>query len=306
MGDIIEILTSTQFLFTAIRMMTPILFAALACHVFIKGGVDPIGTEGIMLITTLAAVLGGNFSGSVIGGVLTSIITGSFFGILYVLITNKLKTNEILTGIAFNMFAGGGTVFLLYFITGERGSSQSIASPMVPNIKFLNGWLGDIVSGHNFLTYFGLLLVVILYLMLFKTPLGIKIRAVGENSKASESVGIPVLRTKYMTAIIAGGLIGLGGAYMSMAYVNGFSRDMVAGRGFIGMAAEGMGRGNPFGVLIASFIFGMSDSLAIRLQLYNIPARLVQIIPYALTIIVITIYSGISLNRKNRKITKGE
>lgn len=298
MDTIFEIFTSEQFYFTAIRMMTPILYAALACQIFIRGGIDPIATEGIMLMTALARPLGGYFTNNAFLGVLFSMIIGAFLSFLFVLITNKLETNEILTGIAFNTFAMGITVFLLYYLTGEKGSTQSLKTPVVANINIGNT---KIFSGHNVLTYLAILMVLLIYILLYKTPSGIKIRAVGESPGAASSVGISVLKTRYITAILAGSLIGLGGAFMSMGYVQGFSRNMIAGRGFIGMAANGMGGSNLLGVLLSSLLFGLADSFAIRLQLHNVPTKLVQMIPYIVTIIVITIFSAISLQRERRK-----
>lgn len=300
MDSIFKIVFNSEFLFTAIRMMTPILYASLACLVFYKGGVDAIGTEGIMLICSLAAVLGGYFTGNYLGGLLVAMICGALLSCLFVFLTYKLQTDEVLTGIALNTFAGGITIFVLFFLTGEKGSSQSLLSPVAPTIDI--PILGEVLSGHNLLTYIALILVLVIHILLFKTPIGMRIRAVGESQGAANSVGVSVLRTKYLTAAIAGALAGLGGAFMSMAYISNFTRDMVAGRGFIGMAAEGMGRGMPVGVLLSSLLFGLADSLAVKLQVMNLPSRLVQVIPYAVTIVVISVYSYIEMKRKRKKL----
>lgn len=305
MESFIKVVFTADFLFTAIRVMTPILYAALACMVFYKGGVDAIGTEGIMLICSLAGVLGGYYTQNFIMGLLTAAVVGAITACLFVYVTNKWKTNEILAGISLNTLAGGLTIFVLYYITGEKGSTQSLASPVAPsiNIPLLKDIpiLGTILSGHNLLTYMGFLLVIVLYFVIYKTPLGLRIRSVGENATAAKSVGINVIKYKYITGILAGSLAGLGGAFMSMGYVSNFSRDMIAGRGFIGMAAEGMGRGTPIGVMLSSFLFGVADSLAIRIQMLNAPARLVQAIPYVVTIVVISVYSYIELKKKSMK-----
>lgn len=305
MESFIKVVFTADFLFTAIRVMTPILYAALACMVFYKGGVDAIGTEGIMLLCSLAGVLGGYYAKSYVIGLLTSMAVGAISAFLFVYATNIWKIDEILAGISLNTLAGGLTIFVLYYITGEKGSTQSLASPVAPsiNIPLLKDvpFLGTIFSGHNMLTYLGLILVVVLFYLIYKTPLGLRIRSVGENATAAKSVGINVIKYKYITGIIAGSLAGLGGAFMSMGYVSNFSRDMVAGRGFIGMAAEEMGRGYPLGVLLSSLLFGVADSLATRIQMLNVPARLVQAIPYVVTIVVISIYSYIELKKKKMK-----
>lgn len=291
----IDIIFSTDFFFTTIRVMTPILFAALACMVFTKGGIDSIGTEGIMLSCALAGPLGSYFTKSAFMGVLIAMIIGAALACLFGYVTISLKSEPVLAGIALNTLASGLTIFVIYYTTGEKGSTQSLMSPTVPNIEIpmLKGIpiIGEIFSGHSLLTYFGLLIMVLLAFFIYQTPAGLRIRSVGENPEAAKSVGISVGKYKYMALIIAGALCGLGGAYMSMSYVSFFSKEMIAGRGFIGMAAESMGRGTPWGVTLSALLFGAADSLAIRLQLLQLPAQLIQTIPYVITIIAIAIYS---------------
>ncbi len=296
---------NADYLFTVLRVMSPILFASLACMMFYKGGVDAIGTEGMMLMSALAGVIGAHYTQSALWGVVSGMLFGAMIGMLYVYMTNKMRANDILAGIAVNTFASGITVFVLYLLAGEKGSSQNLPSPTVPNIEIPLlkeiPFIGKILSGHSLLTYLGLLVVVLTYIFLYKTPIGLRIRAVGKNPGAASSVGINVVKTRYLSAGIAGALAGLGGVFMSMSYISTFTRDMIAGRGFIGMAAEGMGRGTPLGVLLASLLFGAVDSLAIRLQGLNLPARLVQAFPYLMTSIVITLYSYLDMKKKTRK-----
>lgn len=159
--------------------------------------------------------------------------------------------------------------------------------------------LGDIVSGHNLITYLGWILTILLTVFFWRTAPGLRIRAVGENEAAAKSVGINIAKYKIMSLTIAGALAGIGGAYMSMGYVSFFSRDMIAGRGWIGMAAEAMGRGLPGPIMLAVLIFGMADCLAIRLQMLNLPSQLIQCIPYLVTIIAIAVYSYTAEQRKN-------
>ena len=275
--NIWSVILSPDFLFTSIRVMTPILFAAMACMVFVKGGIDPIGTEGIMLSCALAGPVGGYF-------------------------TLILNTNPVLAGIALNTLSGGLTVFTTYYLTGNKGSTQSLKSPVMPEIKIPLikdiPLLGAIISGHNVLTYLGLILVIVLTVFFWKTTVGLRIRAVGENESAAKSVGLNVMKYKYIALLIAGCLAGIGGAYMSMGYVSFFSRDMIAGRGWIGMAAESMGLGIPWKIACSVLIFGMADSLAVRLQMLNLPSQLIQTIPYVVTMIAIGIYSKRSMSGK--------
>ncbi|MGI6080901.1 MAG: ABC transporter permease [Candidatus Avilachnospira sp.] len=303
--SILEIIFSSDFFFTSIRLMTPILFAALACMTFSKGGIDPIGTEGIMLLCALAGPVGGYFTGNAVGGVLTAMVVGVLMAFVFGYFTLILDTNPVLAGIALNTFSGGLTIFLTYYLTGNKGSTQSLNSPVVPNIDIPLieniPVVGAIVSGHSILTYVSLILVVLLTLFFWKTPYGVRIRAVGENEKSAASVGVNIMKYKYISLLIAGCLAGLGGAYMSMSYVSMFSRDMIAGRGWIGMAAESMGFGIPWRITGSVFIFGMADSLAIRLQMLNLPTQLISCIPYVVTIIAISIYSWQRSKVKKKK-----
>ena len=291
----INVIFSTDFFFTTIRVMTPILFAALACMIFTKGGIDSIGTEGIMLTCALAAPLGSYITKSAILGVIIAMIIGALLSCLFGYVTISLKSEPVLAGIALNTLASGLTIFVIYYAAGEKGSTQSLNSPTVANVQIPLlkeiPILGDIFSGHSVLTYLGILITILLAFLIYKTPTGLRIRSVGENPEAAKSVGISILKYKYISLILAGALCGLGGAYMSMSYVSFFSKEMIAGRGFIGMAAESMGRGTPWGVMLSALLFGAADSLAIRLQLLQLPAQLIQTIPYVITIVAIAIYS---------------
>lgn len=295
MSAFLQTILTPDFVFTVIRVMTPILFAALSCMVFTKGGIDSIGIEGIMLICSMTGPVFSYLTQSAIGGVIGAVVTGILLAFLFGYVTLQLKAVEILAGIALNTMASGLTIFVIYYVAGEKGSTQSLFSPVVPNIEIpvLSSIpiLGDILSGHNILTYLAILLTFVLAYVFYSTPLGLRIRSVGENAQAAASVGINVMKYKYITLAMAGTLAGLGGAFMSMGYVSFFSKEMIAGRGFIGMAAEAMGMGNPFGIFLASGLFGIADSLAVRLQLLNFPTQLIQTIPYMITIIAISIYS---------------
>jgi len=295
MGEFLKTILTPEYIFTIIRVMTPILFAALACMVFTKGGIDSIGIEGIMLLCAMAGSVGSYFTQSALGGIIVAILAGIIVSFLFGYVTLQLKSVEILAGIAINTLASGLTIFVIYYVAGEKGSTQSLASPTIPNIKIPGleqiPILGQILSGHNLLTYVAIILTIVLAFLFYRTPLGLRIRSIGENPQAAASVGINVMKYKYITLTIAGTLAGLGGAFMSMGYVSFFSKEMIAGRGFIGMAAEAMGRGNPYGILASSFLFGLADSFAIRLQMLKFPAQLIQTLPYVITIIAISVYS---------------
>ncbi|MCD8082962.1 MAG: ABC transporter permease [Clostridiales bacterium] len=304
--NIWTVILSADFLFTAIRVMTPILFAALACMVFTKGGIDAIGTEGIMLSCALAGPVGGYLTKSAVGGLLVAMATGVILSCIFGYFTLILDTNPVLAGIALNTLSGGLTIFVTYYLTGNKGSTQSLNNPVVPDVEIpvLKSIpvLGEILSGHSILTYVGLAVAAALWVFFWKSACGLRIRAVGENATAAGSVGLNIMKYKYIALVMAGCLAGIGGAYMSMSYVSFFSRDMIAGRGWIGMAAESMGQGTPLGILFSVLLFGMADSLAIRLQMLNLPSQLIQTIPYVVTIAAIAIYSRHRMQQGKKKI----
>ena len=159
--------------------------------------------------------------------------------------------------------------------------------PIVENIPVL----GRILSGHNILTYLGLLMVCLIHLFFYRTPIGLRIRAVGETPKAAESVGINVVRIRLLAILLCGIMAGFGGMYLSMGYLPMFTRDMVAGRGFIALAANAMGQSTPVGVLVSSLLFSFFDGLSNILQMLRIPAEFIQMLPYAATILFLTLYS---------------
>jgi ABC-type uncharacterized transport system permease subunit len=305
MENVFSTIFSANFLFSILRLTTPILLAALAALITDRAGVMNIGLEGIMLCSALAGVVGSAYTQNAFLGLLFAMFIGSLLGVIMAYFALNLKTDIILTGIAINLFASGGTVFILYSICKDKGMSTSLASltlpsisiPLIKDIPFL----GTILSGHNFLTYIAFLSVLIIWALLYKTPLGLRIRVVGENPNAAESVGINVRKTQYYVLIISGILSSLGGAYMSMGYMDKFARDMVAGRGFIALAAEALGTGTPLGVMGSSLIFGTADALASNLQVLQVPVQFIQMIPYLLTIIGLIVFS-VSKTRQIKKI----
>lgn len=284
-----------DFLFMWIRVATPILWAALGASICEKSGVVNLGLEGIMLIAALFGVIGSAFGGGLFWGIAAGILSTVVVSALFAYFHLVLKANSVLCGTAINTIAAGLTVFVLQLLTGEKGSSSSLNSfqfptlniPIVENIPVL----GRILSGHNILTYMGLLMVFFIHLFFYRTPIGLRIRAVGETPKAAESVGINVVRIRLLAILLCGIMAGFGGMYLSMGYLPMFTRDMVAGRGFIALAANAMGQSTPVGVLVSSLLFSFFDGLSNILQMLRIPAEFIQMLPYAATILFLTLYS---------------
>lgn len=303
LGQILGTVFTTSFLAAIFRITAPILFAALASAVSERAGVANIGLEGIMMISALSGVLFSAWTQSAFGGVLGAALIGALIGLMMGFFYLRLGTDIILAGIAVNMLGGGGTIFFLYLFTGEKGNSASIPSKMLPTIDlpFLDNIpiLGAL-SGQSVLTYVAFLCVFLCYVLFYKTPLGLKIRAVGENRHAADSVGLSVNKISYIALAISGFLAGLGGAYMSMYYSMGFNANMVAGRGFIALAAQAMGRGEPLGTMLSSLLFGVADALRNNMEGTGLPSQLVATIPYVITIIGLSIYTASTMNKSKR------
>ncbi len=313
LSQLLDMILKPDFFFSIIRITAPILFAALGAVIAEKAGVTNIGLEGIMMISALFGVLFSYWTQSWLIGVLGALAVGVLLGLLIGFFSLKLKTDIILAGIAVNMMGGGGTIFLLYMFTGMRGNTGALVSPniLIPtvNIPLLQDIpiIGELLSGHAVLTYIAFLLVYLIWLLLYKTPLGLNIRAVGENPNAASSVGVSVLRVKYIAIALSGALAGLGGAFMSMYYSQGWNSGMVAGRGFIALAAQAMGRGEPVGAMLSSLLFGLAQALRTKVSgLQGVSSYLVSVIPYVVTILGLVIYAASVMRRAKKHIAKQE
>ncbi len=305
MEALFNIIFSTDFFFGVLRLSTPIIFAALASIVSANSGLVNLAVEGNMLFSALAAVIGSALFNSMWAGLIFAVLTGVALSLLLTFFNIKMKTDIVLAAIAINLLASGATIFILYLVSGERGTSASLASKVVPTLTIPGLMnvpiLGNVILGQNLLVYIAFLSVIIIYITLYKTPLGLKIRAVGGNPGAAESVGVSVKKIQYIAMTISGVLSGLGGAFMTMGYLTVFTKDMVAGRGFIGLAAGNIGGQNPIGAFLASLLFGFFDALGNNLQGFNIPVEFVFMIPYITTIIA---YSYSSYRNYNNKLKK--
>jgi simple sugar transport system permease protein len=295
MSNLLSYICSADFVFMWIRVATPILLAALGSVLCSKAGVVNLGLEGIMLISALFGVLGSAYGGGLLMGLLIGLLAALLVSALFAYFHLILKADATLCGTAINTAATGLTVFVLQLATGEKGNSSSLRSFAFPNIEIPLikdiPLVGDILSGHNTLPYVALLMVVLVYLFLYKTPMGLRMRAVGENEHAASSVGQNVIKIRFLAILMCGVLTGLGGMYLSMGYLSMFVRGMVAGRGFIALAACSMGQATPWGALISSMVFAFFDGLSNILQVLKIPSEFVQMSPYLATILGLTIFS---------------
>ncbi len=289
MENIIANILSPQFIYTILRVSTPLVFAAMAALVVRKSGIMCIAFEAMMLFAALGGVIGSAYTQNLYIGIIVGVLSGVMIAVIFAYFVLVLKSHPVLTGLALNILGSGGTVFVMFVLTGNKGTTSSLRSLRFPvvNIPFIEDipLIGQIFSGHNALTYISLLTVLAVYILIYKTTLGLRIRSVGENPHAAESVGIKVVRTKVIALIIGGVIASFGGMYMSMGYLPFFTRDMVSGRGFIGIAAQNLGGGVPIYTLVAALFFGSADAISNVFQTLRIPAEFMQMLPYVVTII---------------------
>ncbi|WP_308542123.1 ABC transporter permease [uncultured Oscillibacter sp.] len=302
MSDVLNYVCSFAFFASVLRVTTPILFATLGSIVAERAGASNIALEATMLFAALFGALGSGLSGSLAVGFLCAVLGGLLVTVMLCVFALRLKADIILTGIALNLLAGGGTVFIMYMFLQDKGSTSSIATKVFPSVTIPGvssiPVLGQILSGHNVLTYVAFLMVAVVWVLLFRTRLGAHIRAVGENPGAAASVGINVVRTQNIALLLSGFLTSLGGAFMSMGYMNGFSQNMVAGRGFIALAAASMGQLHPVLGMVAALIFGAADAFSNAMAAMRIPDELVKLIPYATTIVGMVVFSAADQRRR--------
>ena len=330
-GQIWNLLFTTTFAASIFRVTTPILFAALGGLVARRAGIMNLALEGMMLTSALtgvvisaytkrafmAGVMPGdaayeqvlskaNMYGTMAGfvfGTLAAVLLALFLAYMAV----QLKANIYLSGLAINTMASGGTVFALYLAAGEKGMSSSLNSctmpvidiPIIKDIPII----GDIISGQNLMVYFALLCIPLVYFIIMKTPTGLRIRAVGENANAAESVGVNVKNVQFKAMALSGLFCGFGGVSLSMSYVSFFSRGMTSGKGFIGMSAMNLGNASPIGTTIAAFLFGMFDAMANVLQALAVPNQFIVSIPYLATLIGLVVFA-IQTENKVKKLKR--
>jgi ABC-type uncharacterized transport system permease subunit len=274
-----------------LRYATPLIFAAIGGMFSERSGVVNIGLEGMMLMGAFFAILGADKTDSWILGLLIGILSGGAAALLYAFFAISLRADQILGGTAMNFLALGLTGYLYIDLYGLEGTSSGDI-PSIPDVHltFLEDvpFIGPIFSQLNLMIWLALLLVIVSSIVMFRTPIGLRIRSVGEHPRAADTVGINVYAVRYAAVVVSGMLAAAGGAYLSIGFVNSFGENMTAGRGFIALAALIFGNWRPYGALAACMLFGFSSALAQRLPEYSQSASvLFQALPYVLTLIAV-------------------
>ncbi|MDR1192583.1 MAG: ABC transporter permease [Peptococcaceae bacterium] len=272
-----------------IRVFTPITFAAIASSFSARAGVVNMALDGIMLIGAFFAVFGSFLTGSAWLGLALGIFASVLIALFFAALTITFRCDQALAGLGINLLAKALTIVLLQAVWNTKGKSAIVNGIEMIRLDALKSvpLLGDMFSETSPLLIILLLSLICVYILFFKTVFGMRMQVTGENPAAARSLGIKVERAQYLCVMISGVFAALGGAYLSICDVNVFSRDMVAGRGFIGMAVSLFGANHPIGCLLGGLLFGFTQSLQYRLQGIGIPNQLIQMMPYVLTLVAL-------------------
>lgn len=282
----------TSLILATVRMAVPLLFIALAELYSERAGMVNIGLEGLAAIGSLVGFLVCFITGSTWLGILCGALAGIAVNMIYAVATITLCADHTVYGMAMNIFAPALASFIyrVYFGAGSDLSQitlmRGIGIPGLKNIPFF----GDLLFNQTPMVYISFALAIFTSIFFNKTRAGLNYKAVGEHPQAAATLGIPVVRIKYLSCVICGALSGIGGAYLTTCYSNTYSQGNIAGRGFIALAAVIFGRWTGGGVVAACLFFGFCDALQIRLQVgsFGVPYQFFQMIPYLATIIVLT------------------
>ena len=281
----------TDFLRTTVRLAVPLVFAAVGGVLSERSGVYNIGLEGMMLAGAFGAAVGAFFFDSALMGLAVGATFGMLAALILAVLGVSLGVNQIVTGIAINLLTVGLTSFLSRVVFGAQANTLELDGfhPLaIPGLVAIPV-LGPVLFGQDALIYLMYVIVVAMYLMMFKTPWGLAIRAVGENPRAADTAGISVVGVRYACVLGSGALAGMGGCFLVLSQVFLFSENMSAGKGFIALAAVILGRWNPVGALLACVLFGFFDALQLRLQFMNpeTPYQIFVMLPYLVSILAL-------------------
>ena len=269
---------------------TPLTYGALGGMFSERSGVVNIGLEGMMLMGAFWGIWGADKTGNWFWGILIGMLSGGLLALVHAFFAIHLRADQIVGGVAINFLALGITGY--FFVQLYHGNNVPTGVSQVPDVKLTSEKSGSFFAesfGHlNLLIWIAILFVPLSYVVLFKTPIGLRIRACGEHPRAADTVGINVYLVRYSCVVLSGMLAAMGGAYLTVGYLNTFNENVTAGRGFIALAAMIFGNWKPFGAFGAALLFGFSTALAFRLPVYSSnAATLFQALPYVLTLIAV-------------------
>lgn len=283
-------LVDSDLFASVLRSLIPILLAALGGMLCERAGVFNIGLEGMILVGAFGAVAGSFFASSWVVGALAGALAGAVFSLILGYGSVYRGGDPIVLAVAMNILAVGLTTFLIVAVFGVQGVFKDPGIHGIPvwRIPLLSDipYLGEIFSLTP-VGYLALLLVPVLWLVLFRTPTGLRLRGVGERPVAAATLGVNPHRYQLTAVIISGALAGLGGAQLALGNVQQFTENMSAGRGWIAVVAVMLARAHPIGVLGAALLFGLTDAFGFRLQSLGLPQQLTDALPYVVTLVVL-------------------
>jgi general nucleoside transport system permease protein len=299
------VITWSALTAATLRYATPLTFAAIGGMFSERSGVVNIGLEGMMLTGAFFGAWGADRTNSWVGGLAIAVLSGGALALVHAFFAIQLRADQIVVGTAINFLALGVTGYMYIDIYGDRGTPNAL--PEIPDVRL--HFLGNVPPnglGHfleaafgqlNLMIWLALATLVLSYLVMFRTPIGLRIRSVGEHPRAADTVGISVYGIRYASVTLSGMLAALGGAYLSIGFVHSFTENMTAGRGFIALAALIFGGWRPFGAFGAALLFGFSSALAARLpNAYGADTgTLFEALPYVLTLIAVAGVIGRSI-----------
>jgi general nucleoside transport system permease protein len=297
-GNLHSVVTWGSLIGSTLVWATPLAYAAVGGMINERSGVVNIGLEGMMLAGAFFGCLGSDKFGSWEMGVLTAAVAGGGFALLHAFFAIHLRADQIVGGTAINFLALGVTGYFfiqVYGANGTPGNLPRVPDANIPGLK-QHTFFGDAIGHLNYMIWASFALLIVAQIVIFHTPIGLRLRAVGEHPRAADTVGISVYKTRYIAVVTSGVLAALGGAYLSIGYVGSFGENMTAGRGFIALAAVIFGNWRPFGAYAAAILFGASTALSFRLAVYSDAASvLFQALPYVLTLIAVAGVIGRSI-----------
>jgi ABC-type uncharacterized transport system permease subunit len=308
-STVVAIVTAGLFAGT-LQYATPLTFGALGGLISERAGVVNIGLEGMMLTGAFFGIMSADKTGSWELGLVGAAFFAALLALVHAIFAIHLRADQIVSGTAINILATGITAFAFQDIYGEDGTPDTPTIPTVhignvpvlkqlleainwvlqkiPGVRSIASGVGNVFDSQNLMTWIALFLVVAIWFFLFRTTWGLRLRAVGEHPRAADTVGISVFRWRYLAVMSSGALAGLGGAYLSFGFLDAFTNQMTNGRGFIALAALVFGKWKPYGLLGATLLFGFASALGDQLQTNaNISSDLVNILPYAFTLIAL-------------------
>jgi general nucleoside transport system permease protein len=294
-----DVFVWSALLAATLRYATPLTFAAIGGLFSERSGVVNIGLEGMMLMGAFFGVVAADKLNSWVLGLLAAVVAGGLTALIHAIVSIHLRADQIVSGTAINFLALGVTGYFFIDIYGDQGTPgegiSRIPEISIPGLRDVP-FIGDIFGQLNLMVWLSFVLLIATYIVVFRTPIGLRLRSVGEHPRAADTVGISVYRTRYAAVVLSGMLAAAGGAYLSIGFLGSFNENMTAGRGFIALAALIFGNWRPFGAFGAALLFGFSTALSFNLDVYSASAAtLFKALPYVLTMIAVAGVIGRSI-----------